>query len=90
MAEGCKPHPLGQLSCPRRADDGMAHLIAPSLQKGELLEMLSMLPLRCLHRPTLLYKLVLEEDDFPRIILGIGTSRGEHCGILRLRSRHRL
>jgi hypothetical protein len=52
------------MSCSRRADDGMAQLGGLSLQKGEILKMLSVLPLRCLPRQTLRCELVLKEDDF--------------------------
>jgi hypothetical protein len=86
-AEGCKPHPLRQVSCSRRANDGMTQLGDLSLQKGELLKMLSVLLLRCLLRPTLLRKLVLKEGDFLCKILGVGKSRGERCRILYLHSR---
>jgi hypothetical protein len=54
MAEGYKPHLHGLVSRMRRADDDMAQLRAPSLQEGELLETLSVLPPRRLLRPTLL------------------------------------
>jgi hypothetical protein len=54
MAEGYKPHLLGLVSRMRKADDDMAQLRAPSLQEGELLETLLVLPPRRLLRPTLL------------------------------------
>jgi hypothetical protein len=64
MVEGCKPHPLEQMSCPMRANDGMAQLKAPRLQKGELLQALSVIPLRHLPLPMRLHKLALKEDEF--------------------------
>jgi hypothetical protein len=74
----------------RRADDRKAQLRAPSLQKGELLELLSVLPLKHLPHPTLLRKLILKEHDFSREAIGVSTSRREHCGILHLHSGHAL
>jgi hypothetical protein len=47
-----------------RANDGMAQLKAPSLQKGELLQALSVIPLRHLPLPMRLHKLALKEDEF--------------------------
>jgi hypothetical protein len=72
------------MSCPRRTDDGVAQLSGLSLQKGELLDVLSVPPLRCLSRPTLLHTLTLKEGDFLCKALGIGTSRGERCRILHI------
>jgi hypothetical protein len=54
----------------------MPQLGAPSLQKGELLEMLSVLLLKCLPCPSLLHKLVLKEGNFPCKIIGVDMSRG--------------
>jgi hypothetical protein len=88
MAEGHKLHPLRRVFCPRRANDGMAQLRTPSVQKGELLEarsVLSVLPLRCLPGSTLPHELILMEGDLPRKALGVFMNRGEHYGILRLR-----
>jgi hypothetical protein len=56
----------------------MAQLGPPSLQKGELLKMISVLLLRCLLHPMLLRKLVLKAGDFSCNILSVSTSRGEH------------
>jgi hypothetical protein len=78
------------MSCPRRADDGVAQLGAPSLQKGELLEVLLVLPLRCLSRSMLLHKLALKEGNFLCKALGVSPSRGERCGIHCLHSGHLL
>jgi hypothetical protein len=66
----------------------MAQLGALSLQKGELLEALLVLPLSRLPRPMLLHKLALKEGDFPHKAVGVDTSRGKRCRILRLCSGH--
>jgi hypothetical protein len=57
-------------------DDGMAQLRALSLQKGELLKLLSTLPLRHLSGPTLHCKLTLKEGDLSDKAIGILVSRG--------------
>jgi hypothetical protein len=83
-------HIPSDMSCPRRANDGMAQLKAPTLQKGELLEVLSVLPLRRLLCPMLLHKLALKENNFLHNALGVNTRRGERCGILRFCFGHPL
>jgi hypothetical protein len=57
---------------------------------GELLEVLSVLPLRHLSCPTLLHKLALKEANFLCKALGVGMSRAKHYGILCLCSGHPL
>jgi hypothetical protein len=70
MAEGRMPHPLRQMMpCPWGTNDGVAHLRARGLQKGEPLKLLSLLPLRHLSDLTLHQKLALKEG-------GILMSRG--------------
>jgi hypothetical protein len=68
----------------------MAQLGAPNLQKGELLEALSVLPLKRLPCLMVLRKLALKEDDCSHKALNVGTTRGKCCGILRLRLGHPL
>jgi hypothetical protein len=63
------PHPWG-------TDDGMTQLGTSGLQKGELLELLSVLPLRHLPGPTLRHKLILKEGDLLGKALGIFMGRG--------------
>jgi hypothetical protein len=57
-------------------DDGMAQIRAPSLQKGELLKLLSALSLKHLLGWTLRHKLALKEGDLSDKAFGILTSRG--------------
>jgi hypothetical protein len=57
-------------------DIGVAQLRASGLQKGELLKLLLMLPLRHLLGPTLRCKLILKEGDLPDKSFGILMSRG--------------
>jgi hypothetical protein len=77
MAVGHKPHPL-RLVMPHTwgTDDGMAHLGAPGLQKGELLKLLMVLPLRHLSGLMLLRKLTLKEGDLSDKAFSILMSRG--------------
>jgi hypothetical protein len=66
MAEDHKLHPLGQVMPPPwGTNDGMTQLGTSGLQKGELIELCSVSPLRHFPGPTLLRKLVLEEGDLP-------------------------
>jgi hypothetical protein len=77
MAEGRKLHPFRQvMPHPLGTDDGMAQLEAPGLQKGELLELLKVLPLRHLPGLALHSKLILKESHLPRKAFSIPTSRG--------------
>jgi hypothetical protein len=90
MVEGCKSHSFGQASSLRRTDDGKVHLQAPSLYKGELIETLMVLPLRCLVGLTLFRKLSLKEGNLLRKALGVVASKGERCRVLCLCSRYPL
>jgi hypothetical protein len=63
------PHPVG-------TDDGVVQLRASGLQKGELLKLLSALPLRHLPGLMLCCKLALKEGDLLDKAFGILTSRG--------------
>jgi hypothetical protein len=54
----------------------MTQLGTSGLQKGELLELLSVLPLRHLPGPTLRHKLILKEGDLLGKALGIFMGRG--------------
>jgi hypothetical protein len=63
------PHPWG-------TNDGMAQLRTSGLQKGELLKLLSVLPLRHLSGPMLSHKLALKEDDLLDKAFSILTCRG--------------
>jgi hypothetical protein len=56
--------------------DGMTQLRASSLQKGELLKLLSALPLRRLPDPTLRRKLTLKKANLLDKAFGILASRG--------------
>jgi hypothetical protein len=77
MAEGHKPHPLIQvMPHPWGTNDGMTQLIASGLQKGELLELFSVLPLRHLLGLMLGRKLVLKEGELLDKAFDILTSRG--------------
>jgi hypothetical protein len=71
------PHPLTQV-IPRSwgTDDGVAQLRASGLQKGELLNFFSVLPLSHLSGPMLSHKLALKEGDLPDETIVILTSRG--------------
>jgi hypothetical protein len=65
MAEGCKPQRLRHvMPHPWGTDNGMAQLRVLGLQKGELLKMLSVLPLRDLSDPTLRHKIALKGAIF--------------------------
>jgi hypothetical protein len=71
------PYPLIQvMPRPWGTDDGMAQLGAPGLQKGELLKLLSVLPLRRFSSLTLHRKLTLKEGDLLDKAFSILTSRG--------------
>jgi hypothetical protein len=77
MAEGRMPHPLRQvMHHPWGTNDGVAQLGAPSLEKGDLLKLLSVLPLRYLSGPTPRRELALKEGDLPDKSFVIFTSRG--------------
>jgi hypothetical protein len=77
MAEGHMLHPLKQvMPYPCGTDDGVAHLGATGLQKGELLKLLSVLPLGHLSGPTLCSKLTLKEGELLEKAFGILTSKG--------------
>jgi hypothetical protein len=77
MVEGHKPHPIRQvMRRPWGTDDDMTQLRDSGLQKGELLELLSALPLRHLPSLSLYLKLVLKEGDLPDKAFSILTSRG--------------
>jgi hypothetical protein len=76
--------------CPRRADDGTTELRTSGLQKGELLKVCLVLPLRHLSGPMHHRKLILMEGDLPCKAFGIFMSRGKHHGILHLNSRYTL
>jgi hypothetical protein len=68
----------------------MAQLRTLSLQKGELLEARSVLPLRRLLGSMLPRELILKEGDLLCKDLSAFMNRGEHCVILHLRSRYPL
>jgi hypothetical protein len=71
------PHHLRQvIPHPRGTDDGMVQLRAQGLQKGELLKLLLVLPLRHLSGPMLRRKLALKEGDLPGKAFGIIARRG--------------
>jgi hypothetical protein len=71
------PHPLKQvIPHPWENDDGMAQLGAPTLERGELLKLLSALPLRHLSSLMLRCKVALKEGDLPDKAFGILRSRG--------------
>jgi hypothetical protein len=77
MAEGRKRHPLRQvMPHPRGTDDGIAQLRALGLQEGELLELLSALPLRHLLGTVLCRNLSFKESDLSGKAIDILTSRG--------------
>jgi hypothetical protein len=77
MVEACKSHPLRQVMPSLWGIyDGMTQLKTSGLQKGELLKLFSVLPLRNLPGMTLHRKLILKEDDLPGKAFGIFTSRG--------------
>jgi hypothetical protein len=57
------------------ADDGMAQLRAPGLQKDELLKLLLVIPLRHLLGMAIHHKLVLKDGDLPGKAFGILASR---------------
>jgi hypothetical protein len=77
MAEGRKLHPLRQvMPHPWGTDDGMAQLEGLGLQKGEILELLSVLHLTHLPGPALRHKLILKESDLLGKAFGILASRG--------------
>jgi hypothetical protein len=77
MVEGRVPHPLRQV-IPRLwgTDNGMAQLRARGLQTGELLELLSALPLRHLSSLTLYRKLALKKGKLRDKAFDILVSRG--------------
>jgi hypothetical protein len=77
MVEGHMPHPL-RLVMPHTwgTDDGVAQLGALGLKKGELLKLLSTLPLRHLSGPMLRRKLTLKEGDLSDKTFDILMSRG--------------
>jgi hypothetical protein len=57
-------------------DDGVAQLGTPGLQKGELLKLLSALPLRHLPGPVLHHNLILKESYHPGKAFSILARRG--------------
>jgi hypothetical protein len=63
------PHPWG-------TNDGMAQLGTSGLQKGEILKLLSVLPLRHLSVPMLCHKLALKEGNLLDKAFSILTCRG--------------
>jgi hypothetical protein len=73
------PHPWG-------IDNGVAQLRALGLQKGELLKLLSMLPLRHLLGPTIHHKLALKQGDLSDKSFSILASSGLCRGVLYLHS----
>jgi hypothetical protein len=76
MVEGRTLHPFRQMIlCPLGTDDGKAQLETLCLQKGELLELCSVLPLRQLSGPTLYRKLILKEGKLLSKAFGILTDR---------------
>jgi hypothetical protein len=90
MTEGGKSHPLKQMFCPSRTDDGMAHLGTPSLQKAELLKVCLVLPHRHLLGLMLHRKLILEEGDLQCKNFRVLTTRGQRRGIFCLHSGYPL
>jgi hypothetical protein len=76
--------------CSRSTDDGMTLLRTSGLQKGELLEVCLVLPLRHLLGLTHHCKIILREGDLPSKAFSIFMSRGKHHGILHLHSRYPL
>jgi hypothetical protein len=85
MMKGRKPHPLGQvMPQPWGTNDIMAQLRTLGLQKGELLKLCLVLPLRHFPGPTLRRKLNLKEGHLSDKPLGILMSSGQCHGILCL------